>query len=79
VLAAGAFNGGLIAGSSALFNYRPAPPEIMARLAELQREHGANLRAAALRFVLGHPAVTSLVAGAMRASEVRENAQAVRP
>jgi D-threo-aldose 1-dehydrogenase len=78
VLAAGAFNGGLIAGSSKLFNYRPPPPEILARLAELEREHGSDLRAAAIRFVLAHPAVSCLVAGASRASEVRENARAAR-
>lgn len=78
VLAAGAFNGGLIAGTSRLFNYRPAPPDILNRLADLEREHGSDLRAAAVRFVLAHPAVTSLVAGAMRAAEVRENVGALR-
>jgi D-threo-aldose 1-dehydrogenase len=84
VLAAGAFNGGLIARGAAagsLYNYRPAPPEVLGRLAALERAAaatGANLRAAAIRFVLRHPAVSSLVAGAMRTAEVRENAAALR-
>lgn len=83
VLAAGAFNGGLIARGAtpdARYNYRPAPAEILARLAALERAAaatGADLRAAAIRFVLRHPAVTSLVAGAMREREVRENARAL--
>ena len=61
VLAAGAFNGGLIArGASAgtLYNYRPAPPAVLERLAALERAAaatGADLRAAAIQFVLRQP------------------------
>jgi len=36
------------------------------------------MRAAAIQFVLRHDAVSALVAGAMRASEVRANAAALR-
>ena len=84
VLAAGAFNGGLIArgvATGAHYNYRPAPPAVLERLAALERAAGAtgaDLRAAAIQFVLRHPAVNALVAGAMRASEVRENVAALR-
>jgi D-threo-aldose 1-dehydrogenase len=79
VLAAGAFNGGLLArgaGSEPRFNYRPAPPEVLQRLAQLQArvaEAGVDLKAAAIRFVLDHRAVSSLVIGAMHEAEVREN------
>ncbi len=84
MLAAGAFNGGLIARGAAAgahYNYRPAPPAVLERLAALERAAGAtgtDLRAAAIQFVLRHPAVSALVAGAMRASEVRENVAALR-
>lgn len=84
VLAAGAFNGGLIArgaAAGALYNYRPPPPAVLERLAALERTAaatGADLRAAAIQFVLRHPAVSALVGGAMRAGEVRENAAALR-
>jgi D-threo-aldose 1-dehydrogenase len=84
VLAAGAFNGGLIArGASAgtLYNYRTPPPAVLERLAAFERAAaatGADLRAAAIQFVLRHGAVSALVAGAMRESEVRENAAALR-
>ena len=83
VLAAGAFNGGLIARGAApdaLYNYRAAPPAVLARLAALERAAaatGADLRAAAIQFVLRHGAVSALVAGVMRGSEVRENAAAL--
>jgi D-threo-aldose 1-dehydrogenase len=79
VLAAGAFNGGLLArggGAEARFNYRPAPAEILERLAQLQSraaEVGVDLKAAAIAFVLAHPVVSSLVIGAMHEAEVREN------
>lgn len=84
VLAAGAFNGGLIARGAtpdARYNYRPAPPAVLERLAALERAAaatGADLRAAAIQFVLRHPAVSALVAGAMREAEVRANVAALR-
>ena len=83
VLAAGAFNGGLIArgaSADAHYNYRPATPAVLERLAASQRAaaaSGVDLRAAAIQFVLRHPAVSALVAGAMHESEARENAAAL--
>lgn len=49
---------------------------MLQRLARLQvRAAGAgvDLKAAAIRFILDHPAVSSLVIGAMHEVEVREN------
>src|SRR5206468_2427688 len=63
VLAAGAFNSGVLAGGST-FDYRPAPPEVLARrqaLAGLCERHDVPLAAAALQFPLRHPAVVLLV------------------
>ena len=40
--------------------------------------HGVPLRAAALRFPFGHPAVVSAVVGASAPEEVRENAWLAR-
>lgn len=84
VLAAGAFNGGLLArgpGPEPRFNYRPAPADVLGRLDALTaaaRSAGTDLKAAAIRFVLDHPAVTSLVTGAASAGEVTENVAALR-
>jgi D-threo-aldose 1-dehydrogenase len=79
VLAAGPFNGGLLArgtGSGARYNYREAPPEILDRLAEIEsvcRRWEASVHAAALQFARAHPAVTSVVAGAMSPDEIEAN------
>ncbi|HYY79254.1 MAG TPA: aldo/keto reductase, partial [Actinomycetes bacterium] len=42
------------------------------RLAELCARHGVPLRAAALAFPFGHPAVTCVLVGARSAAEVRD-------
>ena len=80
VLAAGVFNSGLLAcdepQAHAHFDYRPAPPHLMQRarrLAALCREHGSTLPAAAMHYVLRHPAVVSAVLGMRSPSEARRN------
>jgi D-threo-aldose 1-dehydrogenase len=84
VLSAGPFNGGLLARginqAEPRFNYRPAPQEVLDRLLQLQewsRDTGTPLKKAAVRFALDHPAVTSVVAGAMSADEIAEICEAV--
>jgi D-threo-aldose 1-dehydrogenase len=84
VVAAGAFNGGLLARGEASgwrFNYRPAPPGVIAayeRLVALARDTGTDLKAAAVQFPLRHPDVVSLVIGASGAAEVDENSAAAQ-
>jgi D-threo-aldose 1-dehydrogenase len=76
VVVGGAYNSGLLAGGTR-FDYRPAPPEMLARVARLEEicaGHGVPLRAAALRFPLRHPAVASVVVGCRSAAEVDDNA-----
>lgn len=74
----GVFNSGILATgpvAGAKYNYRPAPPEILARVAALEAvcaRHGVPLRRAALQFPLGHKAVASLVMGAVRPEEVAD-------
>lgn len=78
-VAAGAFNGGLLArGPTGVdhFNYRPIPAEIATayeRLVALARETGTDLKAAAIQFVLRHEEVASVVMGARNPAEVEEN------
>jgi D-threo-aldose 1-dehydrogenase len=78
-IAAGAFNGGLLArgpGGVDHFNYKPIPPEIEAayeKLQSLARESGTDLKAAAIQFVLRHQDVASVVMGARSPEEVEEN------
>jgi D-threo-aldose 1-dehydrogenase len=59
------------------FNYAPAPPDIVARVARIEdvcRAHSVPLRAAALQFPRAHPAVATVLVGARTASEIEDNA-----
>src|SRR4029079_4205428 len=72
VIAAGVFNSGLLAGGTT-FDYVEAPAPMVARaphLAEVCPRHGVPLRAVALQFPLGHPAVASVLVGARTAAEM---------
>jgi D-threo-aldose 1-dehydrogenase len=80
VLAAGVFNSGLLAvddpGADARYDYGPVPPDVLLRarqLAEVCREHGTTLPAAAVHFPFAHPAVVGVVLGMRSAREVRRN------
>jgi len=80
VIAGGVFNSGLLADPSprAMYDYHPAPPaqvERARRLAAVCARHGVDLKAAALRFPLAHPAVACVLTGARSAAEVAENAR----
>jgi D-threo-aldose 1-dehydrogenase len=75
----GVFNSGILATGAvpgAHYNYRAAPPDILAKTARIEevcRAHGVGLADAALRFPLGHEAVASVVLGAVTPQEVRRN------
>ncbi|MBL1102201.1 aldo/keto reductase [Streptomyces coffeae] len=79
VVVGGVYNSGLLAapGPGARYDYRPAPAETVERarrLAEVCAGFGVPLRAAALRFPFGHPAVAAAVVGCASPAEVRDNA-----
>ena len=79
VVIGGGFNSGILATGAvegAKYNYAPAPPEIMARVAAIEAvcaEHDVPLPAAALQFVMAHPAVASFVAGTRTVEQLRRN------
>jgi D-threo-aldose 1-dehydrogenase len=79
VMLGGVYNSGILATGAvegARYNYRPAPSEVLARVAAIERvcaAHGVSLAHAALAFVLGHPVVSSVVLGAVTPDEVRRN------
>lgn len=79
VVAGGVFNSGLLAdaGPGARYNYDPAPPDLIARarqLAALCQRHDVPLKAAALQFPMGHPAIAAVLTGARSRAEITENA-----
>jgi D-threo-aldose 1-dehydrogenase len=80
VMLAGVFNSGILATGAvpgAKFEYAPAPPEIMDRVRRIEAicaSHGTSIRRAALQFAMAHPAVVSVVLGAVKPEEVAANA-----
>lgn len=79
VLLAGVFNSGILATGSGLhakYDYRDAGPDVLARVGRIEavcRDHAVALPHAALQFGLAHPAVTSVVVGAVSAAQVARN------
>ncbi|MFF1610259.1 aldo/keto reductase [Amycolatopsis sp. NPDC058278] len=80
VIAAGVFNSGVLARAEpprdARYDYVQAPAEVLAKaraLADVCREHGTTLPAAAARFPRTHPAVLGVVLGMSSPEEVRQN------
>lgn len=79
ILVAGTFNSGILATGpvpGALYNYKPAPPEIIERVKKIEavcRAHNVALPHAAMQFPLAHPANASIVLGAVSPSEVQRN------
>lgn len=79
VMLAGVFNSGILATGAkpgAFYNYKPAPPEILARVARIEAvccSHDVALPQAALAFCAAHPAVATIVLGAVTPQEVARN------
>ena len=76
VLAGGVFNSGILAGGDR-YDYALAPPGVQARarrIAEVCARYDVPVVAAALRYVLRHPAVTAAVVGARTPDEIRADA-----
>ena len=58
--------------------HKPAPPDVMAKVGQIEavcRAHNVALADAALRFALAHPAVSSVVLGAVAPSEIERQRQ----
>jgi D-threo-aldose 1-dehydrogenase len=83
IVLGGPFNSGILAtgsrpadGSLPYFDYAPASPEIVDRVAAVERacvEFGVSLQAAALQFPLAHPAVATVIPGARSGAEFDAN------
>ena len=80
VMLAGVFNSGILATgpvAGAKYNYADPPTDVLDRVSRIAgacATHGVTLRQAALGFALHHPAVVSLVLGAVSPAEVEANA-----
>jgi len=83
VVLGGPYNSGILAsgsrprdGSLPYFNYAAAPGDVVARVAAVERvcaEFAVPLKAAALQFPLGHPAIACVLPGARSRAEFDDN------
>jgi len=79
VMLGGVFNSGILATGAvagAKYNYKPAPEAILRRVKRIEDvcvAHRVPLAAAAMQFPLAHPAIASVVLGAVTAEEVKRN------
>ena len=79
VVVGGGFNSGILATGAvdgAKYNYAPAPAEIMEKVRRIEAvcaAYDVPLPAAALQFVVAHPAVASFIAGTRTVAQLSQN------
>lgn len=84
IVLGGPYNSGVLATGArpgAFYNYAPAPPEILSRVARIEAvcaRHGVRTVDAALQFPLRHPAVVSVIPGGQGLGEMASNLAAAR-
>ncbi|MDA0991196.1 MAG: aldo/keto reductase [Verrucomicrobia bacterium] len=77
IIVGGPYNSGILASGAvpgALFDYSPAPDEVLDRVRRIEavcRRFGTPVAAAALAFTLRHPAVATVIPGVATADELR--------
>ena len=83
VVAGGPYNSGILAvgpRAGATFNYRAASAEMLdkaQRISTVCARYQVPLKAAALQFILAHPALASVIPGARSVAEVEDNVRMV--
>ena len=79
IVIGGGFNGGILATGArpgAKWNYAPAPEPVMEKVRKIEAvcaRHAVPLAAAALQFLLAHPAVASHVPGTRTVEQMNQN------
>ena len=84
IVIGGGYNSGILATGAvpgAMYNYEPAGPQILERVARIEavcKRWNVPLAAAAVQFPLGHPIVASIIPGAIATKQVEQNLAAFR-
>ncbi len=78
IIAGGVYNSGILADPKpgAHYNYKAAPAHLLERAQRIRavcERHGVSLKAAAVQFPLGHPAVASVVIGCRSLAQLDES------
>ncbi|TMJ58124.1 MAG: aldo/keto reductase, partial [Alphaproteobacteria bacterium] len=80
IVVGGPLNSGILAGRDT-WNYKAAPPEVMARVDAIRMvcdSHHVPLAAAALQFPLAHPVVAAIIPGPRSVAEFEANLRLLR-
>jgi D-threo-aldose 1-dehydrogenase len=80
IVIGGPYSSGVLAGG-AHFEYQKASPEILARVERIQalaHRYGIPVKAAALQFVLAHPATAAVIPGASKPERIAEDVAALK-
>ncbi|MEV7403417.1 aldo/keto reductase [Streptomyces sp. NPDC091267] len=75
IVVGGPYSSGILAGGNH-FEYAEAPADIVEKvnlIKALAQQNGIGIKAAALQFVLAHPAVAAVIPGATRPSRIAED------
>lgn len=84
IVIGGPYNSGILATGAkpgAFYNYDPAPPEILDRVARIEKacaRHGVRMVDAAFQCPLRHPSVVSVIPGGQGVAEMEGNLTAAR-
>jgi D-threo-aldose 1-dehydrogenase len=87
IIAGGIFNSGILAEGSRgpaatrTYDYQAAPSSVIERVQRIEAvcaDHGVGLAAAALQFVCRHPAVATVVVGALSRTQIDQNLDALK-
>ncbi len=78
ILAGGVYNSGILADPKpgAHYNYKTAPAELVERAERIRdvcTRHGVPLKAAAVQFPMGHPAVSCVIVGCRSTAQLDES------
>ncbi|MCR8717701.1 aldo/keto reductase [Pseudomonas syringae] len=76
----GAYSSGVLVGGKH-FNYREAPPQVLARVQDVQtlaRSFDVDIKSAALQFVIAHPLVAAVIPGSSKPSRIGEDISAFK-
>ncbi len=83
IIIGGPYNSGILArdlSGAVTFDYEVAPQHLVEQARRLEavcQRHGVDLKAAALQFVLAHPAVGTVIPGAQSVDELEQNFELV--
>lgn len=82
VMLGAGFHGGILATGAvpgAKYDYAPAPPAVLEKVRRIEAvcaRHAVPLKAAALQFLVAHPAIPTVIPGTRTAAQLKENVAA---